>query len=66
MWPGPYGNWGSRKCLMASLDPSLKVPARAALERIDLHYDVATRRYAHRHPIHAANTDGPKTLVNLF
>ena len=24
MWPGPYGNWGSRKYLMASLDQSLK------------------------------------------
>lgn len=24
MWPGPYGNWGSRKYLMASLDQSLR------------------------------------------
>mgnify|MGYP001291877503 FL=1 len=24
MWPGPYGNWGSRKYLIASLDQSLK------------------------------------------
>ena len=24
MWPGPYGDWGSRKYLMASLDQSLK------------------------------------------
>lgn len=24
MWPGPYGNWGSKKYLVASLDQSLK------------------------------------------
>ena len=35
MWPGPYGNWGSRKYLMASLDQSLK---RMNLEYVDLFY----------------------------
>ena len=35
MWPGPYGNWGSRKYLTASLDQSLK---RMHLEYVDLFY----------------------------
>lgn len=35
MWPGPYGNWGSRKYLMASLDQSLK---RMKIEYVDLFY----------------------------
>ena len=34
-WPGPYGNWGSRKYLMASLDSSLK---RMGLEYVDIFY----------------------------
>ena len=35
MWPGPYGNWGSRKYLMASLDQSLK---RMRLDYVDIFY----------------------------
>jgi len=35
MWPGPYGNWGSRKYLIASLDQSLE---RMGLEYIDIFY----------------------------
>lgn len=35
MWAGPYGNWGSRKYLMASLDQSLK---RMHLDYVDLFY----------------------------
>lgn len=35
MWAGPYGNWGSRKYLMASLDQSLK---RMRLDYVDLFY----------------------------
>jgi len=35
MWPGPYGNWGSRKYLLASLDQSLK---RMNLEYVDIFY----------------------------
>ena len=35
MWPGPYGNWGSRKYLIASLDASLK---RLGLDYVDIFY----------------------------
>jgi L-glyceraldehyde 3-phosphate reductase len=35
MWPGPYGNWGSRKYLLASLDQSLK---RMGVEYVDIFY----------------------------
>lgn len=39
MWPGPYGNWGSRKYLMASVEQSLQ---RMKLDYVDLFY---THRY---------------------
>src|SRR5512138_1592693 len=35
MWPGPYGEWGSRKYLLASLDASLK---RMGLDYVDIFY----------------------------
>ncbi|MCX6144194.1 MAG: L-glyceraldehyde 3-phosphate reductase [Ignavibacteriales bacterium] len=35
MWPGPYGEWGSRKSLIASLDQSLR---RMGLEYVDIFY----------------------------
>jgi L-glyceraldehyde 3-phosphate reductase len=35
MWPGPYGDWGSRKYLLASLDQSLK---RMGLDYVDVFY----------------------------
>lgn len=35
MWPGPYGNWGSRKYLMASIDQSLR---RTKLDYFDVFY----------------------------
>ena len=35
MWEGPYGNWGSRKYLLASLDQSLK---RLGLDYVDIFY----------------------------
>jgi L-glyceraldehyde 3-phosphate reductase len=35
MWPGPYGEWGSRKYLLASLDQSLE---RLGLEYVDIFY----------------------------
>lgn len=35
MWPGPYGNWGSKKYLVASLDQSLR---RMGLEYVDIYY----------------------------
>ena len=45
MWPGPYGNWGSRKYLMASLDQSLR---RMHLDYVDLFY---SHRYDPNTPI---------------
>lgn len=45
MWPGPYGNWGSRKYLMASLNQSLK---RMNLEYVDLFY---SHRYDPQTPL---------------
>lgn len=45
MWPGPYGNWGSRKSLMASLDQSLR---RMKLDYVDLFY---THRYDPETPL---------------
>ncbi len=39
MWPGPYGNWGSRKYLLSSLDQSL---TRMGLDYVDIFY-------SHRH-----------------
>jgi L-glyceraldehyde 3-phosphate reductase len=35
MWPGPYGEWGSRKCLLSSLDQSL---SRMGLDYVDIFY----------------------------
>jgi len=35
MWPGPYGEWGSRKYLLASLDQSLD---RMGLDYVDIFY----------------------------
>jgi L-glyceraldehyde 3-phosphate reductase len=35
MWPGPYGNWGSRKYLLSSLDQSLR---RMGLDYVDIFY----------------------------
>jgi len=35
MWPGPYGNWGSRKYLVASIDQSLE---RMGVEYVDIFY----------------------------
>lgn len=35
MWPGPYGNWGSKKYLTASLDQSLQ---RMGLDYVDIYY----------------------------
>jgi len=45
MWPGPYGDWGSRKHLMASLDQSLR---RMHLDYVDLFY---THRYDAETPL---------------
>ncbi len=45
MWPGPYGEWGSRKYLISSLDQSLK---RMGLEYVDLFY---SHRYDPKTPL---------------
>ncbi|GFI35502.1 L-glyceraldehyde 3-phosphate reductase [Bacteroidaceae bacterium] len=45
MWDGPYGNWGSRKSLMASIDQSL---SRMRLDYVDLFY---THRYDPQTPL---------------
>lgn len=45
MWDGPYGNWGSRKYLMASLDQSLR---RMHLDYVDLFY---SHRYDPQTPL---------------
>jgi len=45
MWPGPYGEWGSRKYLLASLDQSLK---RMGLEYVDIFYSHRRSGYAAR------------------
>ena len=45
MWPGPYGNWSSRKYLMSSIEQSLK---RMNLEYVDLFY---THRYDPNTPL---------------
>ena len=45
MWPGPYGNWGSRKYLMASVDQSLR---RMGLDYVDLFY---SHRYDPQTPL---------------
>ena len=41
MWEGPYGDWGSRKYLLASLDQSLK---RMGLDYVDIFYSTASTR----------------------
>jgi len=45
MWPGPYGEWGSRKYLLSSLDQSL---ARMGLEHVDIFY---SHRFDPRTPL---------------
>jgi len=45
MWPGPYGEWGSRKYLLASLDQSL---ARLSLDYVDIFY---SHRFDPRTPL---------------
>ena len=45
MWPGPYGNWGSRKYLIASLDQSLR---RMGLNYVDVFY---SHRYDPQTPL---------------
>ncbi len=55
MWPGPYGEWGSRKYLMASLDQSLK---RMNLDYVDIFY---THRFDPETPLE----ETLQTLVDI-
>ena len=55
MWPGPYGNWGSRKYLMASLDQSLK---RMKLDYVDIFY-------SHRHDPATPLEETMQALVDI-
>ena len=55
MWEGPYGNWGSRKYLMASLDQSLK---RMHLDYVDLFY-------SHRYDPHTPLEETLQAMVDI-
>lgn len=55
MWPGPYGNWGSRKYLMASIDQSLR---RMRLDYVDLFY-------SHRYDPNTPLEETLQTLVDI-
>ena len=55
MWEGPYGDWGSRKSLMASLDQSLK---RMDLEYVDIFY-------SHRYDPQTPLEETLQTLVDI-
>lgn len=55
MWPGPYGNWGSRKHLMASLDQSLK---RMNLDYVDVFY-------SHRYDLETPLEETLQALVDI-
>ena len=58
MWEGPYGNWGSRKYLMSSLNQSLK---RMNLEYVDIFY---TYRYLEERDVHCLLYQGRYNLFN--
>ncbi len=55
MWPGPYGDWGSRKSLIGSLDQSLK---RMGLDYVDLFY-------SHRYDPGTPLEETLQTLVDI-
>ncbi|WP_418992994.1 aldo/keto reductase [Alistipes sp.] len=55
MWPGPYGNWGSRKYLVSSLDQSLR---RMKLDYVDVFY-------SHRYDPETPLEETLQTLVDL-
>ena len=55
MWPGPYGNWGSRKYMIASLDQSLK---RMRMDYVDLFY-------SHRYDPATPLEETLQTLVDI-
>lgn len=55
MWPGPYGNWGSRKYLMSSLDQSLQ---RMKLDYVDVFY-------SHRYDPHTPLEETLQALADV-
>lgn len=55
MWPGPYGNWGSRKYLMSSLDQSLQ---RMKLDYVDVFY-------SHRYDPHTPLDETLQALADV-
>lgn len=55
MWPGPYGNWGSRKYLMTSLDQSLQ---RMKLDYVDVFY-------SHRYDPHTPLDETLQALADV-
>ena len=55
MWPGPYGNWGSRKYLMASLDQSLR----------HMHLDYVDLFYSHRYDPNTPMEETLQALVDI-
>lgn len=55
MWPGPYGEWGSRKYLISSLDQSLK---RMNLDYVDIFY-------SHRYDPHTPLEETLQALVDV-
>jgi L-glyceraldehyde 3-phosphate reductase len=66
MWPGPYGEWGSRKYLLASLDQSL---SRMGLEYVDIFYshrfDPETRLEETMEALAAAISQGKALYVGI-
>jgi len=66
MWPGPYGDLGSRKYLLASLDQSLR---RLGLDYIDIfyhhHYDPQTPLEETLGALHSAVTNGKALYVGI-
>jgi len=66
MWPGPYGDLGSRKYLLASLDQSLR---RLGLDYVDIfyhhHYDPQTPLEESLGALHSAVTSGKALYVGI-
>src|SRR5437763_15489883 len=66
MWPGPYGEWGSRKYLLSSLDQSLK---RMGLDYVDIFYshrpDPETPLEETMGALHAAVQQGKALYVGI-
>jgi L-glyceraldehyde 3-phosphate reductase len=66
MWPGPYGDWGSRKYLLASLDASLR---RMGVEYVDVFYshraDPETPLEETMGALHTAVTSGRALYVGV-